>query len=284
MSFPQTRHTLIQRLSSGGDERDWSQFLADYWGPICRFARRSGAPTWQDAEDIASETFAALLKNRLLPRWLGQQSAKLRTLLCAVTRNVLNNRVRVEQGRDRLLREHIGPNVDASLEESAEQEDSFYTTWVEDLVHQAVAALLEHYHREGKGDHFRVLYGRLCDGMSLPEIARALSIELTKAENAYKQARQRLTAQLEELVRAHVGRYCPEEEAAAEFTGEWGQLAEHLRKHGELEAAVRRAFESGSPPPERRSAAYRSTLSRIKGECGQPSGQKPQVNSGNSSP
>jgi hypothetical protein len=32
MSFPQTSHTLIQRISTGGEDRDWRQFLDDYWG------------------------------------------------------------------------------------------------------------------------------------------------------------------------------------------------------------------------------------------------------------
>src|SRR5437879_4084689 len=39
MSFPQTRPTLIERLAAAGEERDWQEFLTDYWGPICRFAR-----------------------------------------------------------------------------------------------------------------------------------------------------------------------------------------------------------------------------------------------------
>ena len=81
MSFPQTRVTLIQRLASGGNEEDWGQFLRDYWGPICRFSLRFGALNLDEAEDVASDTFAVLLEKRLLDRWVSNRSAKLRTLL-----------------------------------------------------------------------------------------------------------------------------------------------------------------------------------------------------------
>ncbi|MBU4271254.1 MAG: hypothetical protein KKE86_04830, partial [Planctomycetes bacterium] len=95
MGFPQTRLTLIQRLTSGGAEEDWQNFLKDYWGPICRFSLRRGARNLDDAEDVASETFEALWEQRLLVRWVANRSAKLRTLLCCVVRNILSHRNRV---------------------------------------------------------------------------------------------------------------------------------------------------------------------------------------------
>lgn len=42
MTFPDTQASLIIRLSGGGSETDWQQFLSDYWGPITRFAARRG--------------------------------------------------------------------------------------------------------------------------------------------------------------------------------------------------------------------------------------------------
>lgn len=247
MSFPQTRHTLIERIAHGGDERDWEQFLADYWGPICRFARRMGAPTWEDAEDAASQTLAALLQNRLLARWVVTRSARLRTLLCTVVRNVLANRAQVELGRARLLHEHGRLALPATLDATAEQEDAFYAAWVEELVCRAVDNLLRQMHQEGRGDHFRILHGRICEEMTFPEIARALNLTVGQAEAAYKQARLRLARLLEELLRVHMSRYCPQEEVATEFTAEWSRLGQHLQTHGELETVVRRSFDGRVP-------------------------------------
>jgi hypothetical protein len=42
-------------------------------------------------------------------------------------------------------------------------------------------------------------------------------------------------------------RYCPDNEAAAEFAEEWGRLGNHLKEHGGLEQAVRRSYEGADP-------------------------------------
>ena len=79
-----------------------------------------------------------------------------------------------------------------ALNAPAEQVDAFHAAWVEELLQQAVEAILAHYHAEGKGDFFRVLYGRLCDAMTMPEIAKALGVTVGQAENAFKHARKSL--------------------------------------------------------------------------------------------
>lgn len=267
MSFPQTRPTLIERIAQGGDENAWREFLTDYWAPVCCFALRHGQLSTEDAEDAASLTFLAVLQNRLLARWLTHRSAKLRTLLCCVVRNVLANRARVQQGRARLLREHGGRLDDrdalpllTSLDAPQEHLDAFETAWVESLVQQAVERLVTEYHRESKGDNFRVLYGRLCEGLSLAETAAALRLTTAQAENAYKDARRRLASRFEELVRDHVLRYCPEEESEDEFAAEWQRLAEHLREHGGLESAVRRSYESAAFSQQTAASSFTAML------------------------
>ena len=76
MSFPETRHTLIQRLASGGEAGDWRTFLEDYWGPLCRFAKRRGGLSAADAEDVAAQTLEAVVRGRLLDRWTELKQGK----------------------------------------------------------------------------------------------------------------------------------------------------------------------------------------------------------------
>lgn len=272
MNFPETRYTLIQRIATGCDESAWREFLGDYWGPICWFAVRRGYLRPDDAEDVAAQTFLALVQNRLLARWVLRRSARLRTLLCTVVRQVLANQGRVRAGRERLLREQgaqfrdrPGLPVVAGDKASAEQVDAFYAAWAEDLLQRAVEALLTDYHREGRGDHFRVLYGRLCEGLTAAATAEALGLTLSQAENAYKHAQARLAVRLEELVRGHVRRYCPEDEADGEFLAEWGQLGEFLTRHGGLEEAVRRTYaDLGPPRPQAgRASSINATLAAL---------------------
>jgi RNA polymerase sigma factor (sigma-70 family) len=248
MAFPQTRHSLIERLASGGDEADWRDFLEDYWGPVCRFARQRGNLTLEDSEDVASETLAAVVKNNLLSRWSTDRSAKLRTLICAVVRNVLSNRARIEIGRARIVREHAGQLDRYAAIDSLDPEDvstdaidAFYAAWADDLVQQAVDGLLAEYNSSGKGDCFRILYARLCEEMRMSEIAAALKLTPATVDSQYRQAKERLSERLQELVRGQVSRYSSPDEAENELVVEWSKLRSHLSEHGGLDAAIRRS-------------------------------------------
>jgi RNA polymerase sigma factor (sigma-70 family) len=254
MSFPQTSQTLIRRITAQGNERDWHQFLNDYWLPVCRFAQQRGSLTLDDAEDVASETFEAVLRNQLLCRWASNRSAKLRTLLCTVVRHVLGNRARVHKGRQQLLRENAHELVGrADLptlkgpEDSAENADHFYAAWVEGMLFAAVETLMLEYHQTGKGDYFRVLYGRICEQMTTPQISETLGLTTTTSENYFKAARKRLAAKLEELVRRHVERYSEPDDMEADFIAEWNQIGQHLKERGGLEQIISSVYENLDP-------------------------------------
>jgi RNA polymerase sigma factor (sigma-70 family) len=267
MPFPQTRHTLIERLAAGGDQRDWRDFLADYWGPVCRFALRRGETRPVEAEDIASQTFEVVLRNKLLGRWVASRQAKLRTLLCSVVCKIQANTHRAADRRQWLIDdlESAGPDA-ASLAASEEQADAFLEAWVEDLLQKCLHELAAEYHRAGKGDYFRVLYGRLCDEMSIAEVAEALAISPSAVDNYYRHVRRRLAEKLQSAVRSHVFRYCAQEEAEKEFVAEWNRLGAHLKEHGGLEEAVRRTYELADFQAVERSktARIRDTISRIE--------------------
>jgi RNA polymerase sigma factor (sigma-70 family) len=248
MAFPQTRLTLIERLASAGNDVDWQTFLADYWDPVCRFAFRSGNGLWQDAEDAASQTFLALVEQKLLVRWAAARSAKLRTLLCAVVRNVLANRARIQAARARLVREHGNEMVrsaesEAATDVGADEADAFYAAWADHVLEQTIDTLVAELQREGKGDQFRVLHGKICEEMTIAEIARTLGMTTSHAEQAYKDARKRLAQRLEAQVRAHVRRYASETDIDSDFAVEWSDLARYLKSGGGLEIAIRRALE-----------------------------------------
>ncbi|MHC4259080.1 MAG: RNA polymerase sigma factor [Planctomycetota bacterium] len=272
MSFPRTSKTLIFRVVTEGSEQDWHRFLSDYWLPVCRFAQQRDKLGIEDAEDVASETFETILRDKLLQRWASDRSSKLCTLLCTVVRHVLSNRARVQKGRRRLLAERATelpkrtdlPTIKA-IDESAEQIDEFYAAWVEGILLQTVESLMREYHRTGKGDYFRVLHGRVCEQMTTPQISQALSIKITDAENYYKAARKRLAAKLQELVAEHVRRYCEPQEADDEFESEWNRIGQYLKDHGGLERALAKVYKSTAPTEvaQRQAQAITATLRRL---------------------
>jgi hypothetical protein len=165
-------------------------------------------------------------------------------------RNVIANQSRVRAGRQRLIREHGGELDGLIPRDGFEREapdpretEAFYAAWAEELLQTAVDAVMQSYYREQRGDYFRVLYGRACEGLTMPEIAGDLDLKLTDVENYFKHARKRLAESLQHQVRQHVRRYAPPEESATEFKGEWGRLGEFLKARGGLEAALRRSYE-----------------------------------------
>jgi DNA-directed RNA polymerase specialized sigma24 family protein len=263
MSFPQTRHTLIQRLTTTASDQDWQEFLGDYWGPVCRFALRRGSSPLAEAEDVASQTFEVLLRNDLLARWVASKQAKLRTLLCNVVCKVQANARRARE-RGRKLHDEL-QQVQLDLGPVAnDQEAAFLSAWVEDFLEKCLYELAAEYHRQGKGDYFRVLYGRICEQMSIAEVAAALEIKPSDVDNYYRHVRERLSTRLEAAVRSQVYRYTPPEEAEGEFAVEWGRLGEFLKEHGGLEEAVRRAHTlvDQSELDRTKTRRIRETLSR----------------------
>lgn len=257
MAFPETRHSLIHRLATGGDDTDWKQFLRDYWGPITRFAMHRSHLNIDDAEDVASQTFQALLQNELLVRWTANRSSKFRTLLCAVTRNVLSNRARVAIGRQALMKKHgkdLAANPDTptikSMDASDKQTDEFYGAWVEELLFRVTESLFADYRREGKSDYFRVLFSRLCEDMSHAEIADALELPEHSVKNHFRAAKKRLGNKLKASVREHVTGYCAQDDIEDEFTDEWKSLQSFLLDNGGLEQAIHNAY-TGFEPAER---------------------------------
>ncbi len=264
MAFPQTQLTLIQRLASGGSDEDWRRFLRDYWGPICRFALRWGASNLDAAEEVASHTVAVIWENQLLGRWMSHRSARLRSLLCAIVRNVLSNWNRVRAGRQRMSAELVR-RLEESSRAQDEQSDAFYAAWVEDIIQQAVESLATEYYRQNQGDYVRVLYGRLCERLTIADVAEALALKPSTVDYYFRHARGRLSEKLKMALRQQVERYCSPEEAGDEFSLEWELLGRFLSEHGGLEEAVRRAYDALDPvrPGPRRAAGLTKALTRL---------------------
>ncbi len=258
MNFPTTRYTLIQRLATHAAEEDWALFLADYWRPLCRFAARWGRLTLADAEDIAAVTLEVLIRNRLLERWVGDRRARLRTLLCGIVRRALSNHTRRQIREGHHLREYVNElaaagRIDELCDESipGDEADAFYQAWAEELMQSAVESLLDDYHREGRGNYFRVLFGRVCEGLPVKEISEALSLKIDDVDNYFRHARSRLEHRLRELVRWHVVRYSGKDAAAEEFLHEWHRLGDFLERNGGLEEALRHSYADFDTEPLR---------------------------------
>jgi hypothetical protein len=110
-----------------------------------------------------------------------------------------------------------------------------------------IESLAADYCRKGQVDYIRVLYSRLCQGMTIAQTAESLKISPTAVDHYFRHARDKLAESLGTLVRRHVQCYCSSNDSRQEFTAEWQRLGGYLVDHGGLEEAVRRACELRDP-------------------------------------
>jgi RNA polymerase sigma factor (sigma-70 family) len=273
MNFPTTRYTLIHRLATSSAEEDWMLFLADYWRPLCRFAVRWGRLDLLDAEDVAATTLEAIIRNDLLARWTTDRRARLRTLLCSVVRRILADEARRSSRRRRRIREYV-EQADSDLKlavqngepVSTDEADAFYQAWAEELLQSAVESLLEDYHREGRGNYFRVFYGRVCENLPVRTIAQSLQLKDTDVDNYFRHARSRLESRLRDLVRWQALRYSPPDQSTAEFEHEWSRLGEFLKRNGGLEDSLRSSYAGFNVEAvrEREASSVTAILKRVR--------------------
>jgi len=248
-------------------------FLADYWRPLCRFAVRWGRLDLLDAEDVAATTLEAILRNNLLARWTTDRRARLRTLLCSVVRRILADEARRSSRRRRRIREYV-EQADCDLQltfeggepVSTDEADAFYQAWAEELLQSAVESLLEDYHREGRGNYFRVFYGRVCENLPVRAIAASLQLKETDVDNYFRHARSRLESRLRDLVRWQVLRYSSPDQSTAEFEHEWSRLGEFLKQNGGLEDSLRSSYSGFNVEAarEREASSMTAILKRVR--------------------
>lgn len=243
MAFPETRLSLIRRVVATGDAASWDLFVANYWRATCRFAMRIGNLQWSDAEDVASKVFETLYRKSLLESWLSQPNARFKTLLCTVVKNIVLNTHRSNQTAARHRADQVQRAEEFGHLATNDQLSLFYDIWAEELMRTAVNSLMLDYHREGKGDYFRVLHARICEEMPVKEIAAALELKPTDIDNYYRHARDRLAERIKQSVRKDAASYTELTDLDEEFLHEWQRLAELVKHQGGLEAAVRKALQ-----------------------------------------
>lgn len=239
MNFPTTRFTLIHRLAHESNEHDWSAFIDEYWRPVCRFAAVQGHVSAVDAEDVAADMFEVLISKNMLRKWVDNQQARLSTLLCAILRRILSNRSRSADQRAVKLQWQL-EDVQAAVAGLVKNEQrEFERLWVDEIVYRSLDTLRDQYLEEGRGDYFRTLYGRVCEGMSHQEVADYLGVDKATALAWFKHAKMRLSEAMRQQTRAVVRSYARSTSFEAEFEREWRELGEWLRELGGLDEAIR---------------------------------------------
>lgn len=207
--FPETFWTLIQKAKQN-DPQALNEIVRIYRPPIVNFIRYKGYSE-HDAEDLSQEVFLAICKDHFLAK-LDKCKGKFRSVVCAVTTNILKMR---QRDRARLKRGGgakkvaIGPDedqdgmIDDVIARMPTPEDRFTAEWIESLVNRALEKLQKEGGRLGPVYH-KVFLMHKTEGASHAEIARATRLKESDVNNYVHAAKKKL----QEFIEAEIRTYC----------------------------------------------------------------------------
>jgi DNA-directed RNA polymerase specialized sigma24 family protein len=213
MSFPPTRHSVIERLKDGAEtaRRDaFGDLVAGYWKPVYKYLRLTWRLSDEDAQDLTQAFFSDAYQKAWLERY-EPGKARFRTFvrLCA-DRFVMNwkqSATRVKRGGGVELvaldfgsaeREMLGQH--ASVPPDAE--DFFRREFVRALFDGAIQRVRREYEASGRTLHLQ-LFDRYDiapdDDVSYAQLAREFGLTATQVTNYLAQIRRSFRSALEAL-------------------------------------------------------------------------------------
>ena len=187
--FPDTRHSLIQRVHDVADEVAWMEFLAIYQPVVYRMARRRGLQD-ADAQDVIQKVFLSI--SRVIGDWkASDEQPPFRAWLTTVARNAITNALS-RQPQDGATG---SSSVVEVLEAEPAPEDTTFEIIMEarrEIVHRAAEQIRSEF-SERTWDMF---WNTSVEGQSVADVAAAME----RSVGAIYVARHRVLTRLKEAV------------------------------------------------------------------------------------
>lgn len=187
---PSTHLSLLHRLSSGGDEEAWADFVRIYSPVIFRTLRFRGLQD-ADAHDVLQQILMSV-KRSLEERRHDPSKAKFRTWLSVVTRNATINAL------SRRRPDHGSGDTDVQRRldsiESDSDEEALFDREFEREVFRKAASMIEN---DFDPATWRAFWATTVEGHSIESIAE----ELSKKPGSIYTARSRVMRRLRDEVK-----------------------------------------------------------------------------------
>jgi RNA polymerase sigma-70 factor (ECF subfamily) len=189
---PETRPSLIVRLTSPRDQTAWGEFLSLYEPLILRLMRRHGLQE-SDAHDVCQQVLAAVARD--VGQWKpdGRQ-ASFRRWLFQVSRNRLLKYLTKERGE---VRGTGGTDAHLEISRLPDGNDSIAVQFEREFRQQLLAWGAQQIRGEFQDSTWQAFWRTCVGGQTVAEVATELG---TTAGNVYV-ARSRIIARLREKVR-----------------------------------------------------------------------------------
>lgn len=219
MSFPATRHSVVERTRSDDEETRrvaWATIIEAYWKPAYKHLRMKWSLSPEDAADLTQEFFTTTLEKEVVERY-DPGRARFRTYLRLCLDGFASNARKAERRQKRGGAVTLVP-LDFQTAEGeiarhegavdADVDDLFYREWVRALFERSVADLKQFAEHAGRPVMFQVFtqYDLADDSDERPTyaaLARELGLTAATVTNHLaamrRQFRQIVLARLREL-------------------------------------------------------------------------------------
>lgn len=174
-----------------------SEVFTRYRTPVYGFIRNRGFSE-ADAEDLTQEVFLRVCREEFL-RKADRDAGRFRTLLLAVTRNVIFEERRKKQRSPASSLDQDGiPEPAASPEEG----EVFDRLWSQNLIRLALERLQQETSANGPKYYEAFILNKI-QNLPYAEVGERLGVSVTDVTNWIHQARKKIRKYLEEEIRSY---------------------------------------------------------------------------------
>jgi RNA polymerase sigma factor (sigma-70 family) len=228
--FPQTQWGLVTQARDSTPEvrrAGLEELCRRYWKPVYIYLRRAGAKSVEDAKDLTQAFFLWLTESEVLDRYT-KEKASFRTFLKVLLRHFAEHRDRALHRLKRgggvkildLDRETLPLKDVLADPRTADPEQEFERTWLNELVARAVKRVRRQLSSQGREIQFRVFEEYDLSGDpegSYDDLAARLGLTKSDVRNYLSAVRLLLREEIRDEMRQTTS--SPEE-----FEEEWNAL------------------------------------------------------------
>jgi RNA polymerase sigma-70 factor (ECF subfamily) len=187
--FPETSHSLIERVHDSANGAAWAEFLGIYQPVVYRMARRRGLQD-ADALDVVQQVFASIARS--IDTWKGgEHRPPFRAWLTTVARNAITNAL-TRRPRDRAAGSTSVIHQLNSVPAPEETTSEIIREARREMVHWAAQQIREEYTEQT----WEIFWKTSIDGIAAAEVSESTG----RSVGAIYVARHRVLVRLKEKV------------------------------------------------------------------------------------
>ena len=191
-----TSVSLLERIASDGQDKDWERLLSIY-RPFIDSQVRRYPQLIDQADDIAQEIAMVLVRE--LPQFQRHRVGSFRVWLRQVAVNQIRNASRKQKVQPIAIGD--SPSIEEQLEELSNPASLASKRWNDEHDQEVLRRVIEIVREEVNPTHWQAFQAHVLDGKSADQVSRDLGITI----NMVHLAKSRITKRMQSEVKGLIG-------------------------------------------------------------------------------